>query len=131
MSNRIYGIKVRFLVNSGRKISPYVWKSSLDHNSGEKIGGVNHVFRYIQGTRVVLEPGRVVPLPRDFRGWTILALGRLNRDFLEWRHITAPKLEFHVPANSPLGITHTRRARKSTVDKSIFPISHWGTREYS
>ena len=96
MSNRIYGIKVRFLVNSGRKISPYVWKSSLDHNSGEKIGGVNHVFRYIQGTRVVLEPGRVVPLPRDFRGWTILAvaLERLNRDFSEWRHRTGPRLEF-------------------------------------
>ena len=46
------------------------------------------------GTRVGLEPGRFVPLPRDFRGWPILALERLNRDFSEWRHRTAPKLEF-------------------------------------
>ena len=28
------------------------------------------------------------------RGWPILALERLNRDFSEWRHRTAPKLEF-------------------------------------
>ena len=33
------------------------------------------------GTRVGLEPGRFVPLPRDFRGWPILALELLNRDF--------------------------------------------------
>ena len=35
------------------------------------------------GTRVGLELGRFVPLPRDFRGWPILALERLNRDFSE------------------------------------------------
>ena len=35
------------------------------------------------GTRVDLEPGHFVPRPRDFRGWPILALERLNRDFSE------------------------------------------------
>ena len=35
------------------------------------------------GTRVGLEPGCFVPLPRDFRGWTILASERLNRDLSE------------------------------------------------
>ena len=39
------------------------------------------------GTRVGLEPGRFMPLPRDFRGWPILALELLNRDFSEWRRI--------------------------------------------
>ena len=46
------------------------------------------------GTRVGLEPGRFVPLTRAFRGWPILALERLNRDFSEWRHRTALRLEF-------------------------------------
>ena len=47
------------------------------------------------GTRVGLELGRFVPLPRAIsRGWPILALERLNRDSSDWRHRTAPKLEF-------------------------------------
>ena len=46
------------------------------------------------GTRVGLESGRSVPLPRDFRSWPILALERLNRDLSKWRHRTAPKLDF-------------------------------------
>ena len=46
------------------------------------------------GTRVGLEPGRFALLSRDFRGWPIPALERLNRGFSEWRRRTAPKLEF-------------------------------------
>ena len=74
-----------------REFLPIHWARVLDvaTDSGpELLGTVSW------GTRVSLEPGRFVPLPRDMRGWPILALERLNRDLSERRHRTAPKLEF-------------------------------------
>ena len=78
--------------------SPLVIWAQL-HESGSNLAvclraGPELLGTVAWGTRVGLEPGRFVPLPRDFRGWPILALERLNRDFSEWRHRTAPKLEF-------------------------------------
>ena len=50
ISGQIYVLTIDVhigVVKSGRHDSPHIRKSSLDHDSGEKIGGVSHIFRYI------------------------------------------------------------------------------------
>ena len=65
------------------------------------------------------------------RLWTILALERLNRDFSEWRHRTAP-IEPRPSFSEFLDGSYSQAKGMKRVNKPLFfQISHTTTREYN